>query len=109
MKKYLLIALVLAVLSVSVIFLWPRQSIDLEKAKELATAQLHRFGKDFGFDVSVFQGPKEAKPPINVPYQFEWTYADKEGEVKVIVLVDKTGWTDVASQGNLERLRNIPR
>ena len=88
---------------------WPTKDVTREEARELATEEFHRRGKGLYFDVSRFAGPQATRPPSGVPYGFEWTYKDREGEVKFYVWVEKHGTTWSNFEGDLERLRRLPK
>jgi hypothetical protein len=87
---------------------WPPKNVTEEEAQVLATEEFHRRGQGLYFDATRFAGPRPTRPPTGIPYGFEWTYKDREGEVKFYVWVEKHGTTWSNFDGNLERLRSVP-
>jgi hypothetical protein len=101
------LSIVLVVGTLTYVF-WPPKNVTEEEAQVLATEEFHRRGQGSYFDVTRFAGPRPTRPPIGIPYGFEWTYKDREGEVKFYVWVEKHGTTWSNFDGNLERLRSVP-
>jgi hypothetical protein len=80
--------------------------VTFEEAKKLATAEMQAYAKDT-FDLSLFKGPESVTPPPSTAYEFDWTYTDKEGEIRLIALVEEHG-SVLVSGGALEPLRKTP-
>ena len=78
-----------------------------ETARRFAQERFERYGASVGLDVATFGSPIPI-PAARVPYGFEWTYRDDKGEIRVIVWVDEGGWTDIAIDGEIERLFKDP-
>jgi hypothetical protein len=74
--------------------------VTFQEAKNLATARMQSYAKDENYDLSLFKGPESITPPISIAYEFEWTYRDNEGEVKLIALVEEHGSVRITYRGD---------
>ena len=63
----------------------------------------------FQINPSQFDGPLVVEPPSDVPYGFEWRYSDAVGRVSFFVWVESSGWSYVAIDGDIERLKADPK
>jgi hypothetical protein len=79
--------------------------VTFQEAKNLATARMQSYAKDENYDLSLFKGPESITPPISIAYEFDWTYRDKEGDVKLYISVEEHGSTILSYDGDLQRLR----
>jgi hypothetical protein len=88
-----------------------------DEARKLATGTFEKYAQEESIDSSLFEGPKR-HAMSNIPYAFEWTYADQEGKLTVLVLVDRGGWTKISfdvndsydgSQAAIDRLDRLTR
>jgi hypothetical protein len=80
------------------------QPVDEGEARQLATGRFHRYVDAAGIDPSLFDGPKPATA-VNVAYGFQWTYSDNQGRIIIYVWVQESGLTEIAIDGETERLR----
>ncbi len=83
---------------------WTRTPVTQIEALQFARQRLDWSGERLGFDPFIFQGPA----PIEVggaAYSFQWSYSDNKGQIEIIISVDNDGGTEIAFNGDIERLR----
>ena len=90
-------------------FIWSLRELTVETAQEIAIDDMQRFAKTVGFDYRLLNGPELLNQRKHPPFGFMWTYSDRDGTVKLYVMFDKSGWSNVSFEGDPRRLSTLSK